>query len=146
MAVYVDEEKCTGCGVCVSLCPVQAISIDDDHAVIDQELCTECLRCMDECPSEAFYQVLDEKTPMPQQDSPPAAQRETYLSPPPQPQGDKIQRALSLGESIVRGISSVVQYFSQNDTSDARRGMGMSRKGKGRGRGMQRRRRGGRKK
>ncbi len=145
MAVYVDEEKCTGCGICTSLCQAEAISIEDDYAVIDQELCTECLRCMDECPSEAIYQVLDEKTPLPRQDSPPAAQRETYLSPPPQPQGDKIQRALSLGESIVRGIASVVQYFSQNDTSPSHRGKRTGRKGQGRGRGMQRRRRGGKK-
>ena len=140
MAVYVDEEKCTGCGACVSLCPDQAISLENDHAVIDQELCTECLRCMDECPSEAFYQVLDEKTPVPRQENTPAAPRES------QPQGDKIQRALSLGESIVKGISSVVQYFSQNDTPAPRKGIGKGRKGQGRGRGIQRRRRGGGKK
>jgi NAD-dependent dihydropyrimidine dehydrogenase PreA subunit len=145
MAVFLDEEKCTGCGICVSNCRVQAITIEDDLAVIDQEKCTECLRCMDECPAEAFYQVLDETTPVPRRDKPPAVQNGTHSPPHARQSGDKIQRALSLGESIVRGISSVVQYFSRNDTPPSRRGTGIGRREKGRGRGIQRRRRGGRK-
>lgn len=145
MAVYLDEEKCTGCGICVSNCPVQAISLENELAVIDQDKCTECLRCMDECPAEAFYQVLDKDTPVPQREIPPSVQNDVFSPRPSQQTGNRIQQALSLGESIVRGITSVVQYFSSNDTGVSRRGMGPGGQGKGRGRGIQRRRRGGKK-
>ena len=36
-------------GVCV-----EAISMEDDKAVIDQDLCTECEACIVECPVEAI--------------------------------------------------------------------------------------------
>ncbi|MDY7010120.1 MAG: 4Fe-4S binding protein [Planctomycetota bacterium] len=54
MAVKVDIEKCTGCGSCVDVCPVEAISLNDGKAVIDEDTCTECGLCVDECPEEAI--------------------------------------------------------------------------------------------
>ena len=54
MAVVVDEDACVGCEACVPICPVEAISIEDDKAVIDQDLCTECEACVVECPVEAI--------------------------------------------------------------------------------------------
>ena len=63
MAVYVDDNKCKGCALCVSVCPVQAISMIENKVFIDQELCTECLACMDECPENAVYQLLQKDTP-----------------------------------------------------------------------------------
>lgn len=54
MAVVVDQDVCVGCDNCVSVCPVDAISMNDDKAVIDQELCTECEACVGECPVEAI--------------------------------------------------------------------------------------------
>lgn len=59
MAVFVDADKCSGCALCVSVCPVQAVSIKDNKAVIDQNICNECLQCLDECPNDAIYQVLE---------------------------------------------------------------------------------------
>ncbi len=53
MAVKVDEEKCTGCGLCVESCNVEAIKIEDDKAVISDE-CVECSVCIGECPQEAI--------------------------------------------------------------------------------------------
>lgn len=58
MAVYIDEDKCKGCAVCVPACPVQAISMRGDKAVIDHDQCTECLECLNECPLNAIYQVI----------------------------------------------------------------------------------------
>ena len=37
MSVIIDNEKCKGCGICVSLCPVQAISIIKDKAFIGSD-------------------------------------------------------------------------------------------------------------
>ena len=54
MAAKTDSEKCTGCGVCIDVCPLEAISLNDGIAVIDEDTCTECGLCVDECPSDAI--------------------------------------------------------------------------------------------
>ena len=55
MAAQVDKDECTGCGICVETCPVEAIALNDnDIAEVDEEACTECGACVDECPSEAI--------------------------------------------------------------------------------------------
>lgn len=53
MAVKVDKEKCTGCRACVEVCPVNAIKIESEKAVIAEE-CVECSACVNECPNEAI--------------------------------------------------------------------------------------------
>jgi len=53
MAVKVDNEKCTGCSVCVEVCPVKAIQIKNEKAVINEE-CVECGACINQCPSNAI--------------------------------------------------------------------------------------------
>ena len=54
MAVKVDLEKCTGCGSCAEVCPVEAIKIENDKAKIDENECVDCGTCLDECQSEAL--------------------------------------------------------------------------------------------
>jgi len=54
MAVQINQEKCTGCGLCVDACPVEAISMEDDKAKVDKDKCTECGLCVEECPNEAI--------------------------------------------------------------------------------------------
>ena len=54
MAAKVDTEKCVGCGVCESTCPVGAIKIEDGKAKVDAEACVGCGACAGECPSEAI--------------------------------------------------------------------------------------------
>lgn len=52
----IKREKCNGCGRCVIICPVQAIKLIDNKAVIDQELCVECAVCYRDanCPTKAL--------------------------------------------------------------------------------------------
>jgi Fe-S-cluster-containing hydrogenase component 2 len=54
MPAKVDEEKCTGCETCVSECPSEAISMNNDKAVVDEEACIDCGVCVDACPEEAI--------------------------------------------------------------------------------------------
>ncbi len=54
MAVIVDKGKCTGCGTCVSICPVEALKIVDNHCVVSEADCADCGTCVDECPDKAL--------------------------------------------------------------------------------------------
>ena len=53
MAVKVDARKCTGCEVCVEACPLEAIPVINDLAIIS-DACTECGLCISECPNDAI--------------------------------------------------------------------------------------------
>jgi len=58
--IEVESEECFSCGTCVSLCPVEAISIDKDGSVIfDREKCvgSTCSACVDACPTRAIKSV-----------------------------------------------------------------------------------------
>ena len=52
----IKAEVCNGCGQCVIVCPVQAIRMVDNKAVIDEELCVECSVCYRDanCPVKAI--------------------------------------------------------------------------------------------
>ncbi|MGM0401563.1 MAG: DUF362 domain-containing protein [Chloroflexota bacterium] len=57
--IYVDEERCTGCGTCVEVCPVGAIRLVDGVATITQEKCIECEACLSACPETAILSVSE---------------------------------------------------------------------------------------
>ncbi len=54
MATLINQETCTGCGECVESCPLEAIEMKDDKAVVDEEVCGDCGSCVDVCPSESI--------------------------------------------------------------------------------------------
>ena len=53
MAMIVDKETCVGCGACVAVCPVGAISLED-KAHIDADACIGCGACVNACPVGAI--------------------------------------------------------------------------------------------
>jgi coenzyme F420-reducing hydrogenase delta subunit len=52
--IKLQDELCSRCTVCLSVCPVEAISRHEDQIVIDLEKCTLCGICASVCPSSAI--------------------------------------------------------------------------------------------
>jgi len=58
----IDPELCIVCEVCLPYCPMEAISVKDDMAVIDDDECVECGVCLraEVCPVDAFVEEIHE--------------------------------------------------------------------------------------
>lgn len=45
-----DHSRCTGCGICLTVCPQQVFSLQDKRSVItDRDACLECGACARNC-------------------------------------------------------------------------------------------------
>lgn len=57
----VDEGKCTACGTCVAICPVEVIRLEKHagkrSAVIDEQRCLDCTLCVSRCPENAVRMI-----------------------------------------------------------------------------------------
>ena len=52
---YVDSEKCTGCGVCKNVCPVEVFEIENEKSIVKKpEDCIQCRACEASCPEKAI--------------------------------------------------------------------------------------------
>jgi len=49
MSIKIIDEKCTGCTLCLKVCPFAALSMKNKKAVIDYDKCTLCGACVDSC-------------------------------------------------------------------------------------------------
>ncbi|MFX0038754.1 MAG: 4Fe-4S binding protein [Promethearchaeota archaeon] len=54
---YIAEvsEDCMGCATCIEKCPMEALNLVDDHAVLDEDRCIGCGVCAHLCPEEAVH-------------------------------------------------------------------------------------------
>lgn len=57
--IYVDEERCTGCGLCSEACPTGAMRLVDGVAQVEQSLCRECQVCLSACPNGAVLAMQE---------------------------------------------------------------------------------------
>ncbi len=60
--ISIDRQKCTGCGVCVVICPYRVISMKDGMAEHSGVACFLCDHCRAVCPQEAITTPLQSST------------------------------------------------------------------------------------
>lgn len=55
LVAYVEEDLCSGCGLCVTACPFDARQIDVDTKIsmVNEALCQGCGACVSVCPNKA---------------------------------------------------------------------------------------------
>jgi ferredoxin len=67
----VNSENCTGCGVCIERCQVNALSFDEHLGIptINLDRCIGCGNCVSSCPSAAIFLLQKDKTVVPPLDT-----------------------------------------------------------------------------
>ncbi len=50
MSVKIEAATCVGCGACIGTCPVEALEMVEDKAVVNEATCIDCGACVDVCP------------------------------------------------------------------------------------------------
>ena len=53
VTTVIDPQRCTGCGLCVRVCPDQTISMHDGKAVVTGNVSMHCGHCAAVCPADA---------------------------------------------------------------------------------------------
>ncbi len=54
VSTVIDANKCTGCGLCIQVCPSGTISLQGDKAVVTGDLSLSCGHCAAVCPADAI--------------------------------------------------------------------------------------------
>ncbi|MEW9672199.1 ferredoxin family protein [Ammoniphilus sp. 3BR4] len=54
-AIVVDRDKCIGCDICVQVCPMGILALDEDKkAYMKYDECWYCTPCETDCPVDAI--------------------------------------------------------------------------------------------
>ncbi len=55
VSLALDEEKCAGCGMCITVCPHAVFEVHSGKArIVDRDACMECGACALNCPAGAL--------------------------------------------------------------------------------------------
>lgn len=55
VTLELDEEKCSGCGMCLIVCPHAVLGMNEKHVQIEnRDACMECGACARNCPADAL--------------------------------------------------------------------------------------------
>ncbi|MBN2238781.1 MAG: glycyl-radical enzyme activating protein [Dehalococcoidales bacterium] len=60
--LYFFEERCTGCGRCVAVCPVHAVQVSEGTSSTDRTICNGSGKCALVCPNDARSIMGEEMT------------------------------------------------------------------------------------
>lgn len=63
--ISVDALRCAYCGSCVSVCPADALDLQETRLVISQD-CTDCNLCLASCPMGALLAAGEQLLPLPE--------------------------------------------------------------------------------
>ena len=56
-AIALDETECVDCGACISVCPQEVFSFDEEwRLLVNGERCVLCGKCIQACPHSALSQ------------------------------------------------------------------------------------------
>ena len=55
----ITDEYCQSCGVCINICPTNALEMIDDKVNCNQEDCINCRECESICPVNAIMMVIE---------------------------------------------------------------------------------------
>jgi ferredoxin len=56
VTLKIDEARCTGCGMCLDVCPHEVLKMNGKRVqIVDRDACMECGACSRNCPAGAVF-------------------------------------------------------------------------------------------
>ena len=52
--IFIDQNACDGCGICVEACPVGCLKVEDNVAKWTNDFCLKCRTCEVFCDKKAI--------------------------------------------------------------------------------------------